>query len=183
MNFKEKKTWNLMGICGISILIATFILFIFVSFVPNRMNELGIKETVLHLLMFFLFAGILCMALGRSTIKESVPIEYKLKEPLEISINYGFKPELNNYEDPNGLKIFNDRDYEKMVEHIAFKKGDVIKIKTIGEYDIATNKTKKQNWRSAGVYMIFEDKLVELSYDDIKKQEIDKLLISMYNEK
>ena len=53
MNFKEKKTWNLMGICGTSILIATFILFIFVSFVPNRMNELGIKETVLHLLMFF----------------------------------------------------------------------------------------------------------------------------------
>ena len=89
---------------------------------------------------------------------------------------------MDTNKDINGLTVINNGDFERMVDHINFKKDDTIKIKTIEEYD-ALDKNDKRDWRNARVYIILENKLIELPYEDIKKQEIDKLLMSMYDGK
>lgn len=129
-----------------------------------------------------LIMGVLFVVTAKITIIESQPINYILKEPLKISIDRGLKPHADTNKDINGLTVINNGDFERMVDHINFKKDDTIKIKTIEEYD-ALDKNDKRDWRNARVYIILENKLIELPYEDIKKQEIDKLLMSMYDGK
>lgn len=177
MNFKEKKALDNLGIFGMCLFVATSIICIMISFASKPIIN---KELIIGTLIFFLLAGIAFMLFGIITVKESVPIECELKEPLKIDIDYGFKPDVNIDKDLNGMRVINKD--ERMVDHINFKKGDAIKIKTIEEYSIWF-KNDKKDWRNARVYMTWKDKLIELPYEDIKKQEIDKLIISIYDRK
>lgn len=177
MNFKEKKALNNLGIFGMCWFVAASIVCIMMSFASKPIIN---KELISGILISFLLAGIVFMLFGIITVKESVPIEYELKEPLKIDIDYGFKSDVSIDKDLNGMKVINKD--ERMIENFAFTKGDMIKIKTIEEYD-ALDKNDKRDWRNARVYIILENKLIELPYEDIKKQEIDKLLISMHDGK
>ena len=177
MNFKEKKALDNLGIFGICWLVAQGIVCIMLLFASKPIIN---KELISGILIFFLLLGIAFLLFGIITVKESVPIEYELKEPLKIDIDYGFKPDVSIDKDLNGMRVINKD--ERMVENFAFKKGDAIKIKTIEEYSILF-KNDKKDWRNARVYMTWKDKLIELPYEDIKEQEIDKLLISLCNKK
>ncbi len=177
MNFKEKKALDNLGIFGMCWFVAASIVCIMMSFASKPIIN---KELISGILISFLLEGIVFMLFGIITVKESVPIECELKEPLKIDIDYGFKPDVNIDKDLNGMRVINKD--ERMVDHINFKKGDTIKIKTIEEYRILF-KNDKKDWRNARVYMIWKNKLIELPYEDIKEQEIDKLLISLCNKK
>lgn len=180
--FTETKKWNSDEVFSGSILIAIGIsivtIFAIVGFFEGK-DSLEIILLPLSIGVLFLGFGIVDIVFGRNTIIESRPFNYTLKEPLQIKINRGSKPYMNTNQDVNGLKLVNNGDSEEMVDCINFKKGDVIKIKTIEEYDISD----KNNWRNARVYIFLKDELVEIPYEETTKQGIDELLMSMYQYK
>ena len=177
--FTKTKKWNSDEVFSGSILITMGIsivtIFAIVGFFEGK-DSLEVILLPLSIGVLLLGFGIVDIVFGRNTIIESRPFDYTLKEPLQIKINRGSKPHMNINQDINGLKIENS-DSEEMVDYIKFKKGDVIKIKTIEEHDIHD----KSNWRNARVYIFLKDELVEIPYEETTKQDIDKLLMSMYN--
>lgn len=183
--FIETKKWEttLVGGLGLIALGITLIIKTFQLIDETLINELTFMADSVYFVIGVpcVCLGMILLAFSRTTIIESTPIDYTLKENLNISVDRGYKPYMKIGEDINGLKIVNDGN-EKMIDHIVFQKDDVIQIKAIEEYTAFT-KNDKRDWRDLRVYIILEDKLIELPYEDIKKQEIDKLLMSMYNEK
>ena len=153
-----------------------------VASIKSWKNDPKESKRFLFAVIASLIMGVIFIVATKITVIESQPINYVLKEPLKISMDRGFKSHMDTNKDINGLTIVNNGDFGKMVDYINFKKGEVIKIKTIEEYDITT-KNDKRNWQNARVYVTWGDKLLELTYDDITKQDIDKLLMSMYDEK
>lgn len=183
--FKETKKWEitLVGAIGLIMLGITLIIKTLQLIDETMINELTFMADSV-----FFAIGLPCVVLGmvllafsRTTIIESTPIDYTLKEKLSISVDRGYKPHMSIGEDTNGLKIVNDGN-DKMIDHIVFQEGDIIQIKTIEEYTAFT-KNDKRDWRDLRVYIILEDELIELSYEDIKKQGIDELLRTLHNEK
>ena len=153
-----------------------------VASIKSWKNDPKESKRFLFAVIVSLIMGVIFIVATKITVIESQPINYVLKEPLKISIDRGFKSHMDTNKDINGLTVISNGDFERMVDHINFKKDDTIKIKTIEEYD-ALDKNDKRDWRNARVYIILENKLIELPYEDIKKQEIDKLLMSMYDGK
>lgn len=161
-------TWTLMFIA----------IFVYIAYGPCKQNK---KLCISAALFVTLLGGMTTVAYADYTLESSV-MDYKLKEPLEFSINCGHKPKIKAREDSDGSKIFSSDKRDKITKNISFNKGDVVKIKTVEEYNIV-DKRDKRDWKKASVFVMHDDKLLELNYDDIKNQGIDKLLMSIYNEK
>lgn len=180
--FTKTKKWNSDEVFSGSILITMGIsivtIFAIVGFFEGK-DSLEVILLPLSIGVLLLGFGIVDIVFGRNTIIESRPFDYTLKEPLQIKINRGSKPHMNTNQDISGRTLINNENSDEMFDHINFKKGDVIKIKTIEEHDISD----KNNWRNARVYLFWKDELIEIPYEEITKQGIDKVIVSMYNYK
>lgn len=180
--FTETTRWDCYLLLGMLIFFAIGVAIIIATIKEWKTCPPSENKAFLFLGIANLIIGVMFIGAAKSTVIESQPVDYELKEPLRVSMSRGFRFDMDNNKDINGLTIVNNGDFGKMVDYINFKKGEVIKIKTIEEYDITT-KNDKRNWQNARVYVTWGDKLLELTYDDITKQDIDKLLMSMYDEK
>lgn len=180
--FTETTRWDCYLLLGMLIFFAIGVAIIIATIKEWKTCPPSENKAFLFWGIANLIIGVMFIGVAKITVIESQPVDYELKEPLRVSMSRGFRFGMDNNKDINGLTIVNNGDFGKMVDYINFKKGEVIKIKTIEEYDITT-KNDKRNWRNARVYVTWGDKLLELTYDDITKQDIDELLMSMYDEK
>lgn len=168
-----------MSLC-LWLLLSCWFFFAYDEYKTAWLVDISVYIYGIFLILFMTFLGAFYTIEYESTI-ESVPMDYKLKEPLEINVNYDDKPKIKATKDSNGLKIISIDNMNNVAEKISFNKGDVVKIKTVEKYDIF-GKRDERDWKNASVFVIYEDKLLELSRGDIKKQGIDTFLKEIYKE-
>lgn len=136
--FVESVNWSEIIIVAVVSLISLIIL-AFVTYNSYKKEDGEFKFGVVAIL-FVLLLGIAYTLVAIEYTIESNPMDYTLKEPLEINIDIGYKSKIDAKEDSGGLKIIPSKNKDKITEKISFAKGDVVKIKTIEEYDIVSKR-------------------------------------------
>lgn len=97
-----------------------------------------------------------------------------------VNVDYGYKDKLLENRDSQNLKILDNNNQIKTKEKIEFAAGENINLKIIEQ--VPNSKRKDWDWHNARVFVYIDEILCEVSNDDIKDQEIDKIIKNIYKQ-